>query len=169
MPPVAQPPTQDSLIQQEEEKPARRDPFYMAKAWLVWILQQLLPRVNVTPEVTLSNKQYVNVNGAMGTTTIPTGVLSAGVYQVTYYLRKTVIDGGASSLQIILGWTENAGPALALTGAAMANDTTTDVQIGLIRVAIASNTALTFSTVVSMPLGNMRYLVQFSVMRLGSV
>lgn len=163
---IAAPPNQDSVIEIDERVKERRNPFYMSKAWLIWILQSLLPRIDQAPIVLLSNYELTNQGAAIGTTALPLGQLAAGVYEVEYFARKTTIDGAASSLTVSLGWTDAApdSRSLSLSGAAMASDTLTTPQNGRIRVNILQNTALTFTTAyTSTTPGNMRYKLQFTV------
>ncbi len=54
---------------------------------------------------------------------------AAAAYRISYYLRKTVADGVASSATVTLGWTET-GVALTLVGSALATDTVLAVQSG---------------------------------------
>lgn len=167
---IAAPPTQDSVIELDMRDPERRKPFDLARVWVVWFLQSLVPRISASPEVLLANKEYANRNASIATTAIPTGVLSAGTYRVEYMLRVTTADGVASSVQLALGWTDSGGPALTQNFAPLALDSVTLPQTGAIRVTIAGNSSLTFNTAyASTTPGAMRYRVQFSVTRIGSV
>jgi hypothetical protein len=46
------------------------------------------------------------LTAALATTTVFTTV-AAGVYEIDYYIRKTVAGGVSSSLTVTIGWTEN--------------------------------------------------------------
>jgi hypothetical protein len=167
---IASPPTQDSVIELDPRDPERRTPFTMARVWIVWLLQSLIPRISASPEVLQSNKEYANQNTSIGTTSIPTGILSAGAYRVEYTLRVTVADGVSSSVQLAIGWTDSAGVALTQNAAPLAADNVTVVQTGGLRVAIAGNSTITFNTTyASNTPGKMRYRLQFSVTRIGPV
>jgi LDH2 family malate/lactate/ureidoglycolate dehydrogenase len=69
---------------------------------------------------------------------------AAGLYRISWYLRKTVADGVSSSLTVTLGWTES---ALALTEAApaLATDTVTAQQSGSKLVYADESTDLTIA------------------------
>lgn len=54
-------------------------------------------------------------------------VLAEGLYRVSLYIRRTVIDGVSSNLQASLAWIDHAQP-LTKTLPAMAVDSLTDVQ-----------------------------------------
>lgn len=167
---IANAPTSDSLIELDSRDPERRNPFYMAKAWIIWITQSLIPRVESSTEVLLVNKEYTDQHVSLPTTILPTGSLPAGVYLVSYTLRVTTADGVSSSVQVSLGWTDNGGPALTLNAAALAADSVTLPQTGQIRPTIGPNTSLTFTTVYASNTPNkMRYKLQFSVVRVGSI
>lgn len=162
---ISQPPSQSSLVEQDEARPDRRDPFYMAKAWLIWLFESLIPRVQASVQILLTADQsrIENQAASIATTALDLANLPAGTYRVTYYARKTTIDGGgASALTITLGWTENGGAQI-LSGPAMATDTTTSPQSGSIMVTIDNASALTFATVVGAGSGLMRYKVEFTV------
>jgi hypothetical protein len=167
---LADPPISDSLIETDETSPQRRDPFYMAKAWIIWILQALMPRVQASPEVILVNKEYADQHAAIGTTALPTGVLAAGVYLLQYYLRVTTNDGVASAVQVTLHWIEDSGAAESLSGVNLNLDSTAVPQVGELRLTIGAATPLSFSTTYASTTPNkMRYKIQFTVIRVGTI
>lgn len=167
---VASPPQDDSLIELDQRNPERRTPFIMAKAWIIWILQSLLPRIAASPEVLLINKEYTDQHVSLPTTSLPTGVLAAGAYLIAYTLRVTTADGVNSSVQVSIGWTDNGGPALTLNGAALTADSVTLPQTGFVRATIGPNTSLTFTTAYASNTANkMRYKLQWSVIRVGTI
>lgn len=85
-----------------------------------------------------------SLTAALATTTIFT-TLTAGLYEIGYYYRRTGIDGVSSSLQATVGWTEN-GVALTETAAANTNDSvTTGQQSGSKVVWADANTDLTIA------------------------
>lgn len=139
------PPIDDSLIQLNEQEAARRDPFYMALAWIRWLLDVLVPAIQAAPQIKRT-VSLVTQSAAIGATAIPLGALAAGTYRIGYYARVTSPDGVSSSLTVTLGWTESAQP-LTLSGAAMTGDSLTTVQTGLAVVIIDAASALTYATV----------------------
>ncbi len=111
--------------------------------------QELIDRFRFTPSV--ANTTVTGQAAAIGTTTLYTAV-TAGLYRVSWYLRKTLADGVSSSLQVTIGFLD-LGQAESVTGAALTTDTNAAFQSGnvqLIRcdansditgeVAYASNT-----------------------------
>lgn len=140
------PPIQDSIIELDENDPKRRDPFYVAKTWLLWLMDTLLDAVQAAPQV-LKTLPLSGQSAAIGATAIALGSLSAGTYRVSYYARITTPDGVASSLTVTLGWTESV--ALTLSGAAMTGDTVTTVQTGVATIVIDAASAITYATAYS--------------------
>jgi hypothetical protein len=165
---LASPPSQDSIIATDPQEPGRRNPFYISVEWLRWILEALIPALAATSETVLSPDSdggtLTNQNAAIAAT--PIGGLSnlgAGTYRVTYYARKTTVDGAASSLTVTIGWTDG-GLAQVLSGPAMVVDTLTSPQSGSVMVTIDANSSLTYSTLyASTTPGNMRYKLAFLV------
>lgn len=92
---------------------------------------------------TVAAVQKTNRNAAIATEAAFT-IIDAGLYRVSYYLRKTVADGVASSLTLTYGWTET-GVALTESQAALVTDAITAEQSGskLVRADAASD--LTFA------------------------
>lgn len=66
--------------------------------------------------------ELLNQSAAVPTTTVYT-VTADGLYRVGYYLRKTILDGVSSSLQVTLSWTDTDGAACSHTFAALTTDT----------------------------------------------
>ena len=156
MPAIASPPVGDSLIETEENKPARRDPFFISKSWLIWLQESLVTRVQTSPDL----RAFVRLTGqnaAIGATPLPIGSVTAGRYLISFYARITTVDGVSSSLTVRLHWTESA-ISLTTSGAAMTGNTTTTVQSGTIMVEADANSALSYSTLyASNTIGQMFY------------
>lgn len=160
---ISSAPTNDSLIQQEETNPARKDPFYIAKGWKIWLdafVTLVLSALQFLKLVTLTNQ-----NASIGATSIPLGSVSSGFYQISWYARITTVDAVSSSLTVNLLWTEG-GTGLSVAGAAMTANLTTTVQSGVIDVQLDANAAISYSAVyVSNTPGQMRYSLRVSVTR----
>lgn len=106
-----------------------------------------------------------NQNAAIVTTNAY-AVLVDGLYEISYYIRKTTADGVSSSLTVTLGWTESGVP-LTETQAAIAADATTAEQSVSKLVHVDANTALTFAIAyASNTPGQMKYRVDVCVRRL---
>lgn len=164
---IASPPEGDSLIQTDPTTPTRRDPFYMSVEWYRWIIEALLPRVAQTSEVVLSPDMeggtLTDQHTSIPATPLAAGQLGAGTYRVTYYARKTTIDGVASQLTVSIGFTENAIP-LTLSGPIMNVDSVTSPQSGSIMVTIDDNTSITYATTYfSTTPDQMRYELRFLI------
>lgn len=86
--------------------------------------------------------QLTEQSAAIATTAVYT-TLSAGLYRLSYYVRKTAIDGVSSSLTVTLGWVE--GIAQTEVQAALAADAVTAQQTGNKVVWADANTDLTIA------------------------
>lgn len=164
---IAPPPSNDSLVETDSTIPSRKDPFYIAKAWLIWLLESLLPRIQQTAQVLMTPESdggtLTDQHASIAAAVLPTGPLGAGTYRITYEARVTTIDGVASSLTVSLGWTED-GIALQLSGTPMVADSVSAPQSGSITVTIDDNTSLTYSTTYASTTPNkMRYKIGFTV------
>lgn len=91
---------------------------------------------------------------------------AAAAYRITYYLRKTVADGVASSATVTLGWTET-GVALTVSGAALVLDTVLAVQTGSALVWADGATDITYAVAYSSTTPNkMTYRLDVTVEQL---
>lgn len=146
---IADPPSQDSLIETDPTTPGRQEPFYVSASWLRWLTQSLLAQIANVAEIRLAPTDAGGTlddqHAAIAATPLAAGQLSAGTYRLTYYARIKTPDGVASSLTVSLGWTEDT-LALSQTGAAMTGDTVSTVQNGSIMVTIDRNSSPTYST-----------------------
>lgn len=68
----------------------------------------------------------------------------AGMYRITYYIRKTTADGVSSSLTPTFGWTDLGAP-LTAPDAALTTDTSTANQSGRREVRADANSDLTIA------------------------
>lgn len=90
---------------------------------------------------------------------------AAGLYRISYYVRKTVADGVSSSLTVTLGWSD--GVAVTEAGAALATDSILAEQSGSKVVYAAANTDLTFAvTYASNTPGTMHYRIHVVIEQL---
>lgn len=91
-------------------------------------------------------------------------VLNQGKYRLSYYLRKTRIDGVASSLTVTFSWVDTDGQALTFTFAALATDTIGSVQSDskILRSTSASDLVAQVAYVSNTP-GNMTYDFEVTV------
>lgn len=161
---LAPPPTDDSIVEQDETNPQRRDPFYMAKGWVQWLQDALVARVQ-TALYLLKTLSLTGKTAAISATAIPLGTLAAGRYRVAWYARVTTAAGVSSSLTVTLSWTEGAA-ALSISGAAMTGNTTTTVQSGVIEIQVDAASAISYATAyASNPATAMVYQLLLSVTR----
>lgn len=86
----------------------------------------------------------VTAQTAAITTTNAYVTLAAGLYRVSYYMRKTAADGVSSSLAFTLGWTDNGVP-VTYTNPALTLDSVVAVQSGSSVVYADANAAITFA------------------------
>jgi hypothetical protein len=96
-------------------------------------------------------------SGAGGFTRILT-VVTAGLYRVSWYLRRTRIDGVSASVQVHLQFTDTDGQVLYFSGPASTVDTLQEWQgvVTPLRCAAPSNVNL-FVTYSSTTPGQMQY------------
>lgn len=73
------------------------------------------------------------------------GLVGAGSYRVTHYLRVTTAAGTSSSIQFTLSWVEG-GVTLTHNFAALTGNTTTTQQSGSLMVRIGGSGTLTYAT-----------------------
>lgn len=110
--------------------------FFRLRWELLRSLFQLTPSVG--------SARATNQNASVLTTaayTIPAG--QGGLFRVSYYIRKTTIDGVASSLTMTLGWTDTL--ALTQAFAALAADAVTAYQTDSILIEADGSSDLTFA------------------------
>lgn len=126
-------PTYDRLLDQA----ARVSP-----KWADWLLA-LVTRVNTTPcrlkVVTLTTQ-----TASIGTTALPLGTLTEGMYRVSYAARITTPGTVSSSLTVTIGWTQ--AVALSQAGAAMTGNTTATQQNGSFLIRVDAATTITYAT-----------------------
>lgn len=94
-----------------------------------------VPTVGLGVDVT--NQGAAIASGVIYTTS------AAGLYRVTYYARKTAIDGVSSSFTFVWHWTETAAPQT-LNDTANATDTTGAVSSNSKLLQIDANTNVTY-------------------------
>jgi hypothetical protein len=158
---MASPPAQTSLIELDDKVPSRRLPFYLSKAWLLW-LYDLILRVQSALQL-LQTVTLVNQHAAIGATSIALGGVSAGILRLAWYLRVTTRDPVSSSVTLTIAWTEGA-QACTLSGAAVAGNLVTSLQSGVIEIAVDSNAVITYATAyASNTPGVMQYSLRISV------
>ncbi len=158
---IAPPPIQDSVIELGDSK-ERKNPFFMAKAWIIWILQSLIPRVQATTQL-LKTLSLVGQHASIAVTAIPMAVLTTGNYRVTWYMRVTTPAGVASDVTPTFGWTDG-GIAQSMTGGILNGNTTASTDGGDILIAVDGATAITYSTVYnSNPAAAMQYKLTIQV------
>lgn len=83
------------------------------------------------------------------TAAIPTArahtTTSAGLYRVSWYLRKTVADGVSSSVTVTIGWVESS-ISLTLSGSAVTTDAVTAMQSGTLEIEADNASDITYAT-----------------------
>jgi hypothetical protein len=90
-------------------------------------------------------------------TSFSPGVLAAGLYRVSYYVRVTTAAGVSSGLIVTFGWTDG-GIACSLASADMTGNTTATNQSGSSIIRIDKGSSITYATTyASNAAGVMRY------------
>lgn len=129
---------------------------------LLW--EQLRGMVGIV--ATKASIALTNQSAAIGTSSAYV-TTAAGLYRVSWYFRKTTIDGVSSSLTFTLGWTDHVQP-LTESGAAVATDAVTAQQSGSKLVYADANSDLTYAMSYSSNTpAAMRYELYVSVEQFG--
>lgn len=164
---IASPPTQDSLIQIDEQDPARKEPFIMAKSWVIWFLESLIPRLQQSGQTVFApgdaGGTLKGQNASIPATPLPFGNLPAGNYRITWYARVTTVDGVSSSLTVAIGWVED-GTAITLPSSPLNWDTVSPPMVGSMMIPKDANSPITYATTyASNTPGQMKYKLAFLV------
>lgn len=152
---IANPPVTSSLIETNELNPQRRDPFYMAKGWIVWLFESLVPRVQAASQY-LITKTLTGQSASIGSTALALPVLAAGLYRISLYGRITTVDTVGSSLTVTAGWTEG-GVAITASSAAATGNLTSTIALLSVLVSIDRATSLKYATTFTATTGDGRY------------
>lgn len=110
--------------------------IFFRQAW-----ESLRQAVAVVPTVG-SGASGTNQGAAIAGLVVHTTTV-AGLYRVTYYVRKTTADGVSSSVAFTWHWTESAIPQT-VADAAVTTDTTGAVKTNSALLDVDANTNLTF-------------------------
>lgn len=140
---IAPPPLNNSIIETDETKPSRRDPFYVAKGWIAWLQNSLVPRVQNAPQL-LKAVSLTNKSASIGATALPLGIIPAGRYRIDYFIKVSQAATVSSSLTVTLGFSVD-GTACTQTAAAVTGNTIATTQSGSIFIRIQSNSAITYA------------------------
>jgi hypothetical protein len=144
MPAIASPPSTDSLLELDETRRDRREPWYISRAWLLWLQDAVVARVQQAPELRTA-VVLTGQTAAIGATPLPLASVNAGRYRIAWYARVTTPDGVSSSLTITLGWTDGA-IACTQSGAAITGDAVTSTQSGSIMIQSDANAPISYLT-----------------------
>ena len=93
--------------------------------------------INATVELTAQS-------ASIGTTSITSNVLPAGIYRVTYYARVTRAATTSSSFEITFSWVDD-GVTVPITSAAMTGNTTSTFASSTLLIDIDNNTQCTYA------------------------
>jgi hypothetical protein len=125
--------------------------------------QTLIDIFSATPDV--ASVSLTNQNAAIVTANAFV-TKSAGLYRVSYYLRKTVADGVSSSLTFTYGWTDGGVP-LTESAAALSTDATSAEQSGSKLVFADQASGLSYAVAyASNTPGQMKYALRVVVEQL---
>jgi hypothetical protein len=125
---LAPPPSQDSIIELDGSV-GRKQPFYVAKPWMVWFQDALGAGV----QASISRVQTVSVPNTTdaGTGDIPTRTLYtvpfAGLYRLSCLLRISQAATVSSDVQVTFSWVR-AGVTIIETLPIVTGNTTATVQ-----------------------------------------
>jgi hypothetical protein len=115
----------------------------IAKEWVDW-LQSVKDAIDASAQrrggVSLSTQ-----GAAIGTTAIPTPVLTAGLYRVSTYARITRAATVSSSLTVTVSWVDG-GIACSQAFAAITGNTTGTVQAQAVMIRADQGTTVSYAT-----------------------
>lgn len=143
MPAIASPPSNDSLLELDETRKDRREPWYISKSWLLWLQDAVVTRVQQAPELRTA-VVLTGQHAAIGATPLPLASVTAGRYRISFYSRITTPDGVSSALTITLGWSDG-GIACTQSGAAMTGNSVTTTQSGSLMIQSDANAPINYS------------------------
>jgi hypothetical protein len=116
------------------------------RTWQVWF-RNLTNTVNDAPS-RIQTISLVGQAASIGTTSIPSTTLTAGLYRVTWYLRISTAAGTSSSVTVTLGWTDDT-VTMSLSGAAVTGNTTATSQTQTSLLAVDNASPVTYATTYS--------------------
>lgn len=142
-------------------------PIVEKEGWITLFFRQrweeLRTRFNLSP--TVASVPLAGQAAAIATVAAFT-VSAGGLYEVSYYMRKTAPDGVSSSLTFTYGWTESGLP-LTESETALAADATNAQQSGSKLIRSDANADLTFAVAyASNTPGQMKFRVDVVVKQL---
>lgn len=106
-------------------------------------------------------------NASIGSTVLSASI-TAGLYRVTYQVRKTTADGVSSSITVSFGWPDLT-QALTFSGAALTTDAVTAWQSGTFMAYVDDGGPVTYSTTyASNTAGLMKYALRLAIERISS-
>lgn len=114
--------------------------------WDNWLTTEVQTRLDNSPH-RIVTKTLVDQGAAIGTTSLPVPVASAGLFRVSYIIRQTRVATGNASLQVTLGWTRGTGQTDA--GAALTTNLLTTHESRSLLIRRDVSTAITFAVAYS--------------------
>ena len=116
------------------------------RTWQVWF-RNLTNTVDDAPS-RIQTVSLVGQSASIGTTSIPSTTLTAGLYRVTWYLRISTAAGTSSSVTVTLGWTDDT-VTMSVSGAAVTGNTTATSQTQTSLLAVDNASPVTYATTYS--------------------
>jgi hypothetical protein len=133
-------PIRDPIAQEEAE--SKR--LMLPRVWIDWFAS-LGIRVDQQTH-TLNIVELFNLSGNVPPTPIPLDTLGEGLYRVTYYMRITTPASTSSSIQIGIGWTDNA-VSCAIQADALTTNTIGTVQSNTLMIRNDQAAPITYEVV----------------------
>ena len=128
----------------------------ISDAWAIYFRDQDASIASAPQQVPGGSATLPAQGGAVGTTPIPTGALSPGLYRVSWYARITTPAGSSSSIQVTIGWTDGAVNCQ-YTAPALTGNVTTAVQSQMILIHIDAASPVSYAVAYSSAPAGMRY------------
>lgn len=167
MPQIANAPIETSVIETDETQPGRANPFYLAKAWIIWIQQSLIAYVQACAR-TIKTFALTGQHATIAATAIPMGTLASGLYRIDVYCRVTTAAATSSSATVAIGFVEG-GVSLTKTLPAIAGNTVTSYETLSFLARLDANSPITYAvTYASNPAGQMQFRLDIVVTQIGT-
>lgn len=139
------PPINDSVIELDAKNPLRKDPFYMSKEWVNWILESLVPQTDASVQITkvISLGTTIPLSAAISTSSAVL-TIGPGLYRVGYIIRVTQAASTSSALQVTIGWVRN-GVAMSSIGVSQTGNAVTTFESKIVNVRVDGLTDITYA------------------------
>lgn len=135
--PIANPRKKGITPQERDENEGR-----VTDAWIKWFQSgedRLATAASIKATVELENR-----SASIGTTSITSNALSAGIYRLAYYARITTAASVSSSLDFTFSWVDD-GVTVTTTTTSLTGNTTGTFGSGSLLIMVDNTTQVTYA------------------------